>query len=148
RYRRTGQSRATSADLERDSPGGEAFGGRRTLDCRAGRSGRVPRSRSCRGGRTGGARPGSRHRNGCGARNPGVRRGATVGRNAIFTVMTDLGMNERAWALTDECVAHSADWRIAWYSLPGGARVIDAGVNVAGGFAAGRTLARICMGGL
>ena len=62
--------------------------------------------------------------------------------------MTDLGMNERAWALADTCLARAADLRVAAYALPGGARVIDAGVNVPGGLAAGLALAELCMGGL
>ena len=62
--------------------------------------------------------------------------------------MTDLGMNERAWSLADQCVARAAELRIAVHKLASGARVIDAGVEVPGGFAAGRALAELCMGGL
>ena len=40
--------------------------------------------------------------------------------------MTDLGMNERAWSLADQCVARAADLRIAVHRLASGARVIDA----------------------
>lgn len=62
--------------------------------------------------------------------------------------MTDLGMNERAWALADEGAARAGEWRVIARALGGGARVIDAGIEAAGGFAAGRLLARLCMGGL
>jgi methenyltetrahydromethanopterin cyclohydrolase len=62
--------------------------------------------------------------------------------------MTDLGMNERAWALADTCLARAGEWRVAARTLAGGARVIDAGVNVPGGLAAGLALAELCMGGL
>jgi methenyltetrahydromethanopterin cyclohydrolase len=62
--------------------------------------------------------------------------------------MTDLGMNARAWILADRCIADAAELRIAVHRLAGGARVIDAGVDVPGGFAAGRALAELCMGGL
>ena len=62
--------------------------------------------------------------------------------------MTDLTMNERAWALADTCVAHAAERRIAVHTLSGGTRVLDAGIDVPGGFAAGRALAQMCMGGL
>jgi len=62
--------------------------------------------------------------------------------------MSDLGMNERAWILADRCVARAAELRIAVHRLASGARVIDAGVDVTGGFAAGRALAELCMGGL
>jgi methenyltetrahydromethanopterin cyclohydrolase len=62
--------------------------------------------------------------------------------------MTDLGMNERAWTLVDRSVADATALRIDMRTLPGGARVLDAGVATPGGLAAGRMLAEICMGGL
>src|SRR5436309_13604539 len=62
--------------------------------------------------------------------------------------MTDLGMNERAWALADRVVERAADLRIAVHTLANGARVVDAGAHVPGGFAAGLALAELCMGGL
>ncbi|HLG54556.1 MAG TPA: methenyltetrahydromethanopterin cyclohydrolase [Vicinamibacterales bacterium] len=62
--------------------------------------------------------------------------------------MTDLGLNERAWALADRYADRAAELRLAIHTLPCGARVIDAGVNVPGGLAAGRALAELCMGGL
>jgi methenyltetrahydromethanopterin cyclohydrolase len=57
-------------------------------------------------------------------------------------------MNERAWALASSHIDRAAELGIAVHTLPGGARVIDAGVNVSGGLAAGRALAALCMGGL
>ena len=57
-------------------------------------------------------------------------------------------MNERAWALASSHIDRAAEFNIAVHTLPGGARVIDAGVNVGGGFAAGRALTALCMGGL
>lgn len=60
----------------------------------------------------------------------------------------DLGMNARAWALADRCVSRAAELRVAVHTLAGGARVVDAGIDVPGGYGAGRYLARICMGGL
>jgi methenyltetrahydromethanopterin cyclohydrolase len=62
--------------------------------------------------------------------------------------MIDLGMNERAWILADRSVEHAAELRVAAHTLASGAQVVDAGVNVPGGFAAGRALAELCMGGL
>jgi methenyltetrahydromethanopterin cyclohydrolase len=62
--------------------------------------------------------------------------------------MTNLKMNERAWSLADACVSRADELRIAVHTLGSGARVIDAGVEVAGGLAAGRVLAELCMGGL
>lgn len=62
--------------------------------------------------------------------------------------MSNLGMNERAWALVDAAAARASELRIDVRTLAGGARVLDAGVNVAGGLAAGRLLTELCMGGL
>jgi methenyltetrahydromethanopterin cyclohydrolase len=71
-----------------------------------------------------------------------------MGRAAKELTMTGLDMNGRAWALADRCIDRAGELAVAVNILPGGARVIDAGVNVAGGFAAGRMLAELCMGGL
>jgi methenyltetrahydromethanopterin cyclohydrolase len=62
--------------------------------------------------------------------------------------MTDLRMNERAWALADGAAERAAEWRLAVHTLESGARVLDAGIDVAGGLAAGRLLAELCLGGL
>jgi methenyltetrahydromethanopterin cyclohydrolase len=62
--------------------------------------------------------------------------------------MTDLGMNARAWDLAGRAVDRAAELRIAIWSPGGGGRVLDAGVDVHGGMAAGRLLAELCMGGL
>ena len=61
---------------------------------------------------------------------------------------TGLDMNGRAWALADRCVERAAELRVGVHTLPDGARVLDAGVDVPGGFAAGLALAELCMGGL
>ena len=61
---------------------------------------------------------------------------------------TDLRMNERAWALADAAAERAQELRLAVHTLESGARVLDAGVNVAGGLGAGRLLAQLCMGGL
>jgi methenyltetrahydromethanopterin cyclohydrolase len=62
--------------------------------------------------------------------------------------LNDLWMNDRAWALADECVADRARLRILVRTLTGGTRLIDAGIETPGGLGAGLALARICMGGL
>jgi methenyltetrahydromethanopterin cyclohydrolase len=62
--------------------------------------------------------------------------------------MADLGMNARAWALADRCMDGATALRVAVDRLGSGARVIDAGVQVPGGLAAGRLMAEVCMGGL
>jgi methenyltetrahydromethanopterin cyclohydrolase len=62
--------------------------------------------------------------------------------------MVDLGMNGRATLLVAEYVQRAAELRIGVQTLPSGARVVDAGVNVPGGLGAGLALAALCMGGL
>ena len=61
---------------------------------------------------------------------------------------TGLGLNERAWRIADAMVANAAELRVTARTLPGGARVIDAGIDTPGGYGAGRALSEICMGGL
>ena len=60
----------------------------------------------------------------------------------------NLGLNERAAAIADGMADRSAELRVNVHTLPSGARVIDAGIDAAGGLAAGRALAQACMGGL
>ena len=62
--------------------------------------------------------------------------------------MIDLGMNERAWGLADRMIDRAVELGVAVHTLAGGARLIDAGAGAPGGFAAGRLLAELCMGGL
>jgi methenyltetrahydromethanopterin cyclohydrolase len=62
--------------------------------------------------------------------------------------MADLGMNERAWAIVDAAAARAPELRIDVQTMPGGTRVLDAGVHAVGGMGAGRLLAELCMGGL
>ena len=62
--------------------------------------------------------------------------------------MTNLGMNERAWRVADDCAARADELRVAVHRLSSGARVIDAGIDAPGGLGAGRVLAELCMGGL
>src|SRR3989440_2019900 len=60
----------------------------------------------------------------------------------------ELGLNERAWQIADAMAKNAAALRVAVRQLPGGARVIDAGIDATGGFGAGRAVAEICTGGL
>lgn len=62
--------------------------------------------------------------------------------------MTDLAMNARAREMADAMVEESASLRVRTKTLGNGARVIDAGIEVEGGYGAGLALAEICMGGL
>ena len=64
------------------------------------------------------------------------------------TLMIDLEMNERAWVIAEQCIARAAELRIKVHTLRSGTRVIDAGIETPGGFAAGLALAALCMGGL
>jgi len=59
-----------------------------------------------------------------------------------------LGMNDRAWRLVDDMVANADALRVVARTLPGGARLIDAGIDTPGGYGAGLALAGICLGGL
>ena len=62
--------------------------------------------------------------------------------------MSQLKLNELAGEIADGMVEHAALLRVQSRTLPGGARVIDAGVETEGGYAAGLALAEVCMGGL
>jgi methenyltetrahydromethanopterin cyclohydrolase len=62
--------------------------------------------------------------------------------------MSALGMNELATEIVDDLEENAPLLRVHALRLPGGARVIDAGVEVDGGYDAGLALAEICMGGL
>jgi methenyltetrahydromethanopterin cyclohydrolase len=57
-------------------------------------------------------------------------------------------MNERAWAIADDAAGRATELRLGVHTLASGARVIDAGIDVPGGLAAGAMLAELCMGGL
>jgi methenyltetrahydromethanopterin cyclohydrolase len=62
--------------------------------------------------------------------------------------MAGFDLNERAWRLADDAAQRAAELGISVTTLPGGARVIDAGIGADGGLGAGRLLAELCMGGL
>jgi methenyltetrahydromethanopterin cyclohydrolase len=62
--------------------------------------------------------------------------------------MVDFELNRRAGAIVDRMIEHAVELRVEAHALPSGARVIDAGVSVPGGRAAGRAVAEACMGGL
>ena len=62
--------------------------------------------------------------------------------------MNALGLNERAWALADGMVERAAELRIASSTLPSGTRLLDAGIEAAGGLGAGVALTQLCMSGL
>jgi methenyltetrahydromethanopterin cyclohydrolase len=62
--------------------------------------------------------------------------------------MTGLQMNELATEIADHLEEHAAELRVRSHVLPTGARVIDAGVDIEGGYDAGLALGEICMGGL
>jgi methenyltetrahydromethanopterin cyclohydrolase len=57
-------------------------------------------------------------------------------------------MNERAWTAATAGAVRATELRLAVHTLGNGARVIDAGIGVPGGLAAGRLLAELCLGGL
>lgn len=67
---------------------------------------------------------------------------------AVELQTAPLGMNEAASEIADGMADQADLLRIRASRLPGGARVIDAGVEVDGGVEAGLALSEICMGGL
>jgi methenyltetrahydromethanopterin cyclohydrolase len=62
--------------------------------------------------------------------------------------MTGLQMNELATEIADHMEEHAAALRVRVHTLATGARIIDAGVEIEGGYDAGLVLGEICMGGL
>jgi methenyltetrahydromethanopterin cyclohydrolase len=59
-----------------------------------------------------------------------------------------LSLNDRALELADRLAADADAARVEVTTLSNGARVIDCGARAAGGFAAGRCFAEVCMAGL
>jgi methenyltetrahydromethanopterin cyclohydrolase len=66
----------------------------------------------------------------------------------VSAVDVSLALNERAWEIADRMAANGAALRVTARTLPSGARVIDAGIETAGGYGAGLAFSQICMGGL
>ena len=62
--------------------------------------------------------------------------------------VTNFRMNERAWTMISAVEPRADEFRIAIHTLSNGARIVDAGITVPGGLAAGRLLVELCMGGL
>jgi len=59
-----------------------------------------------------------------------------------------LHLNDRAWSIADAMSTRAGELRIDVSVLENGARVIDAGIAVPGGIAAGLELVALCMGGV
>lgn len=59
-----------------------------------------------------------------------------------------MNLNSRSLRLADALIDRAADHRVAVHDLAGDGRVIDCGVQVRGGLAAGLELARICLADL
>jgi len=59
-----------------------------------------------------------------------------------------LHLNERAWQLADGMVERASQLRIASSLLPSGTRLLDAGIEAAGGLGAGLALVQLCTSGL
>src|SRR4051794_18779235 len=57
-----------------------------------------------------------------------------------------LSLNERAWRRCDELAADAERQNISVSQTAAGTRIIDCGVEAAGGLEAGRRLAEICLG--
>ena len=59
-----------------------------------------------------------------------------------------VSVNELGLALFEELVENADLFNVAYHELDNGARIVDCGVSVPGGFGAGDYFTRICMGGL
>jgi methenyltetrahydromethanopterin cyclohydrolase len=59
-----------------------------------------------------------------------------------------ISVNKLAAAIVERMVAEAEILNVNVSTLPGGARVVDCGVKVAGSLPAGKYLAEVCMGGL
>jgi methenyltetrahydromethanopterin cyclohydrolase len=59
-----------------------------------------------------------------------------------------LNLNDRAWRTAAPLLSDAPRYGVATSALPGGAQVVDCGVKVAGGVAAGQLLAETCLAGL
>jgi len=59
-----------------------------------------------------------------------------------------ISVNRQAALIVKEMIAHADSLGIRISRLPGGARLVDLGVEAPGGMRAGKYLAEICMGGL
>ena len=57
-------------------------------------------------------------------------------------------VNQAVQPLVDRLVTNAADYRVAVSNMGNGVRVVDAGIEAAGGLEAGRLIGEICMGGL
>jgi methenyltetrahydromethanopterin cyclohydrolase len=66
----------------------------------------------------------------------------------MVETQSSLRMNEAAAEIADGMADQAALLRVRTFRLPGGARVIDAGVETDGGIEAGLAMSEICMGGL
>ena len=66
----------------------------------------------------------------------------------MVEMQTSLRMNDAASEIADGMADQADLLRVRAFRLPGGARVIDAGIEVDGGIEAGLALSEICMGGL
>ena len=61
--------------------------------------------------------------------------------------MATLSVNQMAWKIAQKCLDNPEFYGIKISKTTAGATVIDAGVNSAGGFAIGKVLTELCMGG-
>ena len=59
-----------------------------------------------------------------------------------------ISVNELALEIFDNLANYSEDFNVAYHELDNGAKIVDCGVSVPGGYAAGRAFTEICMGGL
>jgi len=59
-----------------------------------------------------------------------------------------ISVNELALEIFENLANYPEDFNVAYHELDNGAKIVDCGVAVTGGYAAGRAFTEICMGGL
>ena len=63
------------------------------------------------------------------------------------TVGNALSVNQMAWKIAQKLIDNPEFYGVAVTKSTAGATIVDAGVNAAGGFQAGKKLTELCMGG-
>lgn len=64
------------------------------------------------------------------------------------STMIAANVSEKVQPLVDDLVANAETYRVGVSTTKEGVRIVDAGIDITGGLAAGRLIGEICMGGL
>lgn len=66
----------------------------------------------------------------------------------MTAVQAPRSINRTTWLFVEKLLERAAELRVGEQRLDNGVRVVDAGIDCAGGLEAGRAIAEICLGGL